>query len=52
MADSSIRARPSSTGTGKSHTLVGCGVRAVERGMKVRYLVAADLIDVVPRAGR
>src|SRR5205085_3164756 len=24
-------------GTGKSHALVGCGVRAVERGMKVRY---------------
>ena len=37
------------TGTGKSHTLVGCGVRAVERGMKVRYLVAADLIETLYR---
>lgn len=36
-------------GTGKSHTLVGCGVRAVERGMKVRYLVAADLIETLYR---
>ena len=36
-------------GTGKSHTLVGCGVRAVERGMKVRYLVAADLIEMLYR---
>jgi len=34
-------------GTGKSHALVGCGVRAVERGMKVRYLVAADLIETL-----
>ena len=36
-------------GTGKSHTLVGCGVRAVERGLKVRYLVAADLIETLYR---
>jgi DNA replication protein DnaC len=36
-------------GTGKSHTLVGCGVRAVERGMKVRYLVAAELIETLYR---
>jgi DNA replication protein DnaC len=36
-------------GTGKSHTLVGCGVQAVERGMKVRYLVAADLIETLYR---
>jgi DNA replication protein DnaC len=36
-------------GTGKSHTLVGCGVRAVEHGMKVRYLVAADLIETLYR---
>jgi DNA replication protein DnaC len=35
-------------GTGKSHTLV-CGVRAVERGTKVRYLVAADLIETLYR---
>jgi len=34
-------------GTGKSHALVGCGVRAVERGMKLRYLVAADLIETL-----
>jgi len=37
------------SGTGKSHALVGCGVRAVERGMKVRYLVAADLIEALYR---
>jgi hypothetical protein len=24
---------------------VGCGVRAVERGVKVRYVVAADMIE-------
>jgi DNA replication protein DnaC len=36
-------------GTGKSHALVGCGVHAVERGMKVRYLVAADLIETLYR---
>jgi DNA replication protein DnaC len=36
-------------GTGKSHTLVGCGVQAVERGLKVRYLVAADLIETLYR---
>ena len=37
-------------GTGKSHALVGCGVRAVERGKKVRYLVAADLIETLTAA--
>ena len=37
------------SGTGKSHALVGCGVLAVERGMKVRYLVAADLIETLYR---
>jgi DNA replication protein DnaC len=37
------------SGTGKSHALVGCGVRAVERGLKVRYLVAADLIETLYR---
>jgi len=36
-------------GTGKSHALVGCGVRAVERGKKIRYLVAADLIETLYR---
>jgi len=37
------------SGTGKSHALVGCGARATERGMKVRYLVAADLIETLYR---
>jgi len=37
------------SGTGKSHVLIGCGVRAVERGMKVRYLVAPDLIETLYR---
>ena len=37
------------SGTGKSHALVGCGVCAVERGMKVRYIVAADLIETLYR---
>jgi DNA replication protein DnaC len=37
------------SGTGKSHTLVGCGARATERGMKVRYIVAADLIETLYR---
>jgi DNA replication protein DnaC len=37
------------SGTGKSHALVGCGVLAVERGLKVRYLVAADLIETLYR---
>src|SRR2546427_2090272 len=37
------------SGTGKSHALVGCGERAVERGKKVRYLVAADLIETLYR---
>jgi DNA replication protein DnaC len=34
---------------GQSHALVGCGVSAVERGMKVRYVVAADLIETLYR---
>jgi DNA replication protein DnaC len=38
-----------SSGTGKSHALVGCGVQAVERGLKVRYLVAADLLETLYR---
>jgi DNA replication protein DnaC len=37
------------SGTGKSHVLIGCGVRAVERGMKVRYLVTPDLIETLYR---
>jgi DNA replication protein DnaC len=36
-------------GTGKSHVLVGCGVRAVEQGLRVRYLIAADLIETLYR---
>ena len=28
---------------------MGCGVRAVERGLKVRYLVAADRIETLYR---
>src|SRR5207249_9134686 len=40
------------SGTGKSHALVGCGVRAVERGKKVRYLVAADLIETDRKSTR
>ena len=36
-------------GTGKSHALVGCGVRATEQGLRVRYLVAADLIETLYR---
>jgi DNA replication protein DnaC len=36
-------------GTGKSHVLIGCGVRAVEQGLRVRYLVAADLIETLYR---
>lgn len=37
------------SGTGKSHCLIGCGGRAVECGMKVRYLVAPDLIETLYR---
>jgi len=37
------------SGTGKSHALVGCGARATEHGMKVRYIVAADLIETLYR---
>jgi DNA replication protein DnaC len=32
-------------GTGKSHLLVGTGLRAVERGLRVRYVTAADLVE-------
>ena len=31
-------------GTGKSHVLIGVGMRAVEHGLRVRYATAADLI--------
>jgi DNA replication protein DnaC len=37
------------SGTGKSHVLIGCGVRAVEHGLKVRYLVAPDLLETLYR---
>ncbi len=36
-------------GTGKSHLLIGCGQRAVERGLRVRYFVAADLVEALYR---
>lgn len=36
-------------GTGKSHLLVGCGRRAIEQGLRVRYLVAADLVETLYR---
>lgn len=32
-------------GTGKSHVLIGVGQRAVERGLRVRYATAADLVE-------
>ena len=31
-------------GTGKSHTLIACGVAAVDAGHKVRYYTAPDLV--------
>jgi DNA replication protein DnaC len=37
------------SGTGKSHCLIGCGAHAVECGMKVRYLVAPELIETLYR---
>jgi len=36
-------------GTGKSHVLVGVGLRAVEQGLRVRYATAADLIEQLYR---
>jgi len=36
-------------GTGKSHVLIACGVAAVHAGFKVRYLTAAELIEVLYR---
>jgi DNA replication protein DnaC len=36
-------------GTGKSHVLLGCGLRAVEQGLRVRYFVAADLVEALYR---
>jgi DNA replication protein DnaC len=36
-------------GTGKSHLLIGCGQRAVAAGLRVRYFVAADLVETLYR---
>ena len=36
-------------GTGKSHTLVGLGIAAVEAGHRVRYFTAAELVDTLYR---
>jgi DNA replication protein DnaC len=36
-------------GTGKSHVLIGAGDRAVAQGLRVRYLVAADLVETLYR---
>ena len=36
-------------GTGKSHSLIGVGYRAIERGLRVRYFVAADLVEALYR---
>jgi DNA replication protein DnaC len=37
-------------GTGKSHSLVGLGVAAVEAGHRVRYFTAAELVETLYRA--
>jgi DNA replication protein DnaC len=36
-------------GTGKSHLLTGLGIAAVEAGQRVRYAVAADLVETLYR---
>ena len=36
-------------GTGKSHCLIGLGYRAIERGLRVRYFAAADLVEALYR---
>lgn len=36
-------------GTGKSHLLLGCGQRAVAQGLRVRYFVAAELVETLYR---
>ena len=36
-------------GTGKSHTLMGLGIAAIDAGHKIRYFTAADLIETVYR---
>jgi hypothetical protein len=49
-----IRARENTllvgpAGTGKSHVLIGVGLRAVEQGLRVRYGTAADLVEQLYR---
>jgi len=39
-------------GTGKSHCLVALGHAAVDAGYKVRYFVAAELVESLYRAWR
>lgn len=36
-------------GTGKTHTLIGLGIAAIEAGHKVRYYTAADLVETLYR---
>jgi len=36
-------------GTGKSHTLIACGVAAVHAGHKIKYYTAPDLIETLYR---
>ena len=36
-------------GTGKSHTLIGLGIAAVEHGHRVRYFTAAELVETLYR---
>jgi DNA replication protein DnaC len=36
-------------GTGKSHVLIGAGHLAVDQGLRVRYFVAADLVETLYR---
>lgn len=38
-----------SPGTGKTHTLIACGVAAVHAGPKARYLTAAELVEILFR---
>jgi DNA replication protein DnaC len=36
-------------GTGKSHVLIGTGLEGIRQGLRVRYLVAADLVELLYR---
>ena len=36
-------------GTGKTHVLLGCGLAAVEAGLRVRYLRADELVETLFR---